>query len=257
MRNTAKNILCTLVFVSILVPQLASALTLQEQDQLQSLLSKISPTAQYLPFTPTASTSVAAQILQAVNATTFVPDSIQYAALTYFSSTSSTSIATSTLKIASDEAAIEALQAKIVLLKNILANLVATAAYKRTAPATSMTTAATSTPTSPDYTLCPKLTKTLLVGSLGTEVSSLQRFLMLLNFLPEEADTGTFDINTEAAVQRFQVKNNIVKSGDAATTGYGATGPKTRAALAKCSVPPAIATPTVIRTEATSTVPAL
>ena len=136
----------------------------------------------------------------------------------------------------SEEAAIEALLAKITLLKQILANLVATKAYKRTdVPPVAAQTAPTDTPVATNPA-CPQITEALRVGSASIEVLPLQRFFMRIGFLPEASDTGSFDVATEAAVQRFQAREGIVSSGTATTTGYGMTGPKTRAALAQCTI---------------------
>jgi hypothetical protein len=44
-------------------------------------------------------------------------------------------------------------------------------------------------------------------------------------------DTGYFRTLTETVVKSFQRKNGIVSNGSPSTTGYGAVGPKTRAAI--------------------------
>ena len=44
---------------------------------------------------------------------------------------------------------------------------------------------------------------------------------------PERLTTGYYGALTTKAIQRFQVKYNIVKEGTPATTGYGRVGPKT------------------------------
>lgn len=80
---------------------------------------------------------------------------------------------------------------------------------------------------------CPALNKTLKKGSSGADVTNLQQFLAQdASVYPEGLITGTYGPLTEKAVQRFQVKNNIVSSGTADTTGYGAVGPRTAAAIA-------------------------
>lgn len=83
---------------------------------------------------------------------------------------------------------------------------------------------------------CPALTRDLSFGDTdarkGGEVSVLQRFLAQdSSVYPEAAITGFFGYATERAVQRWQEKNGIVSSGDRETTGYGAVGPRTRAAM--------------------------
>jgi peptidoglycan hydrolase-like protein with peptidoglycan-binding domain len=63
-------------------------------------------------------------------------------------------------------------------------------------------------------------------------VAALQQFLAEdPSLYPEGTVSGYFGALTEAAVQRFQARYGIVSSGSAATTGYGAIGPKTRAKM--------------------------
>lgn len=72
----------------------------------------------------------------------------------------------------------------------------------------------------------------LLPGSRGNAVSNLQRALKAdSSIYPEGLVTGYFGPLTENAIRRFQAKHNIVSSGDANTTGYGAVGPRTNAKL--------------------------
>lgn len=83
----------------------------------------------------------------------------------------------------------------------------------------------------------PVLPKTVFTeflkrGSRGTQVSALQEFLRRDALLyPEGTVSSFFGPATERAVQRFQVKYNLVAKGTPATTGYGAVGPKTRSKL--------------------------
>ena len=64
----------------------------------------------------------------------------------------------------------------------------------------------------------------------------LQQYLISQNLLAAVSATGYFGKLTEAAVQQWQSSHGLVSSGTAATTGYGAVGPKTRAAIASaCS----------------------
>ena len=79
---------------------------------------------------------------------------------------------------------------------------------------------------------CPQLTSNLSFGSLGSDVVQLQQFLIAQSSLAAGNDTGYFGRLTEAAVQQWQSSHGVVSSGSAATTGYGAVGPRTRAALA-------------------------
>lgn len=79
---------------------------------------------------------------------------------------------------------------------------------------------------------CDLPTHTLRRGSSGDDVSRLQQFLARdTSVYPEASITGYYGALTELAVQRWQIKNGIVLSGTAATTGFGAVGPKTLAAM--------------------------
>jgi peptidoglycan hydrolase-like protein with peptidoglycan-binding domain len=61
----------------------------------------------------------------------------------------------------------------------------------------------------------------------------LQNFLVAKNYLTADSVTGYFGRLTEAALKKFQCDQGLVCSGTPSTTGYGQTGPKTRAAIAK------------------------
>jgi peptidoglycan hydrolase-like protein with peptidoglycan-binding domain len=69
-----------------------------------------------------------------------------------------------------------------------------------------------------------KFTRTLMLGSTGTDVQQLQTLLISEGFLKENAN-GKFDTITMNAVKAFQAKNDI--------TPNGKVGPLTRAALNK------------------------
>jgi peptidoglycan hydrolase-like protein with peptidoglycan-binding domain len=88
--------------------------------------------------------------------------------------------------------------------------------------------AQTATTTAP---MCPNLTRTLVRGESGADVSALQQFLSknLLAVTP----TGYFGPLTQVAVQEWQSENGIVSSGTPATNGYGIVGPRTRAAMSQ------------------------
>ncbi len=76
------------------------------------------------------------------------------------------------------------------------------------------------------------ITKWLYLGSSNTEVATLQQILAKdATVYPEGKITGYFGNLTQKALQAFQCKYNIVCSGTPDSTGYGATGPKTRAKL--------------------------
>ena len=80
---------------------------------------------------------------------------------------------------------------------------------------------------------CLQLGRPLSLDMSGADVSKLQQFLASdPSVYPEGKVTGYFGALTQAAVQRFQVKNNIVSSGTPSTTGYGKVGPRTIAAIA-------------------------
>jgi len=83
-------------------------------------------------------------------------------------------------------------------------------------------------PRSADLELRMQIVRTLRYGSRGDDVRSLQRFLISRGFLTEDAATGFFGSQTEAAVQAYQRANNIISAGSPATTGFGVVGPKTR-----------------------------
>ena len=74
--------------------------------------------------------------------------------------------------------------------------------------------------------------KTLIVGSKSTDVSTLQKLLAKdPTIYPGGLVTGYFGSLTLKAVQAFQAKYGIVSSGTPSTTGYGSVGPKTKAML--------------------------
>jgi plastocyanin len=96
------------------------------------------------------------------------------------------------------------------------------------APATGVTSGATA-----GAVQCPHISRSLKKGSTGDDVSRLQRFLALDPAVyPEAMVTGYYGALTEAAVKRFQCKNQIVCEGTPESTGYGVTGPRTAAILA-------------------------
>lgn len=77
-----------------------------------------------------------------------------------------------------------------------------------------------------------EITRTLSLGSSGSDVSELQEDLAQdPSIYPEAQVTGYFGVLTREAVRRFQIKHSIVSSGDEASTGFGVVGPKTRATL--------------------------
>lgn len=73
---------------------------------------------------------------------------------------------------------------------------------------------------------------TLSRGAKGPDVSELQRFLIQQGYLAAGNDSGFFDAATEMAVQKWQSSHGLVSQGSPETTGYGAVGPRTKAAIA-------------------------
>lgn len=78
------------------------------------------------------------------------------------------------------------------------------------------------------------LSRTLRLGSRGSDVTTLQNYLITQGYLTSGSATGFYGPLTQAAVQKYQSQKGIVSSGTPATTGYGAVGPKTTASIASC-----------------------
>src|SRR3989344_3301053 len=96
----------------------------------------------------------------------------------------------------------------------------------------------TPTPSSTSGGCAQIITRFLIVGSSGPDVKELQGFLIARGSLASEASSGYCGPLTQAALQSWQAANGIVSSGDPFSTGYGATGPRTRAVLAlACTTP--------------------
>lgn len=84
-----------------------------------------------------------------------------------------------------------------------------------------------------DASSCPLIGRTLRRGISGDDVLRLQQFLARdPSVYPEAIASGYYGALTEKAVQRWQVKYNIVSSGSPSSTGYGVVGPRTAAAIA-------------------------
>ncbi len=80
---------------------------------------------------------------------------------------------------------------------------------------------------------CPLVGRSLKRGVSGDDVRRLQQFLARdTSIYPEAIVSGYYGALTEKAVQRWQVKYNIVSSGTPESTGYGVVGPRTAAAVA-------------------------
>src|SRR3989344_1799280 len=80
--------------------------------------------------------------------------------------------------------------------------------------------------------ICPALHRALTFGAQGDDVAQLQKFLASQGIFTGSA-TGFFGVQTQAAVQAWQARNDIVSFGDPSTTGWGAIGPTTRAWIAR------------------------
>ncbi len=84
--------------------------------------------------------------------------------------------------------------------------------------------------------VCPVFNLTLSRGMTGDAVMALQKFLIGRGFLTADSATGFFGPITESAVRNLQAQQDIVSSGDAASTGWGVVGARTSAAIVKlCS----------------------
>lgn len=82
-----------------------------------------------------------------------------------------------------------------------------------------------------------RFTRSFAIGSRGDDVAALQQVLAQdPSIYPEGLVTGYFGPLTQEAVKRFQEERGIVNSGAPETTGYGAMGPRTRAALNQLAV---------------------
>jgi peptidoglycan hydrolase-like protein with peptidoglycan-binding domain len=75
------------------------------------------------------------------------------------------------------------------------------------------------------------LTQTLSIGKRGTEVATLQNFLIKLGYLSSDNNTGYYGNLTRAAVKQYQCKYMAICSGSEATTGWGMVGRLTRGKL--------------------------
>ena len=84
-----------------------------------------------------------------------------------------------------------------------------------------------------DSSSCPLIGRSLKIGSSGDDVTRLQQFLARdPSVYPEGNVTGYYGSLTQAAVQRWQTKYNIVSSGTPESTGFGVVGPRTASAIA-------------------------
>lgn len=89
---------------------------------------------------------------------------------------------------------------------------------------------------------CPVISRWLARGARGTDVATLQLLLWRNGFLSRDAVTGFFGPMTEMALKQYQRAQGLVSAGDPVSTGFGAAGPRTRQALARCAVKPSAQT---------------
>lgn len=82
----------------------------------------------------------------------------------------------------------------------------------------------------PSFASAQSTCPTLSLGSTGSSVTAVQKVLYNA-YQGFPTPTGYFGSITQAAVKQWQSEHSIVSSGSPATTGYGAVGPKTRAAM--------------------------
>ncbi len=87
-------------------------------------------------------------------------------------------------------------------------------------------------------TACPQITKRLTLNSVDSQVVTLKRYLTGIGLMGPNQFTTYFGPLTQTALKKWQCQKGIVCSGTPNTTGYGVTGPKTRAALRNCAATP-------------------
>ncbi|MBI4080052.1 peptidoglycan-binding protein [Candidatus Kaiserbacteria bacterium] len=137
------------------------------------------------------------------------------------------------------QAEIQTLLQQVAALQGELQKAVATTPASTPPPSTTsgqVTPVPTLAATPAVSSTCLSFSRMLSMGSQGSDVTALQRYLASdPSLYPSGSVTGYFGALTEQAVKRFQVKFGIVSSGSPATTGYGAVGPKTRLTLSQKS----------------------
>jgi PKD repeat protein len=125
------------------------------------------------------------------------------------------------------------LQSRAQALLQEVATLQAQLAAQQGGTGTNSTISSSGGATTVSNAACPNIGRVLKLGSTGDDVTRLQQFLAGdSSVYPQGTVSGYYGALTQAAVQRWQVKFNIVSSGTAATTGYGVVGPRTAAAIA-------------------------
>ncbi|MCR4325610.1 MAG: peptidoglycan-binding protein [Patescibacteria group bacterium] len=131
---------------------------------------------------------------------------------------------------------IEALRAQIAQLQEQIQSIIAASGDMPSddTPADNTATGSAGSPAgaSQGTTACPIIYNSLYVGSRGSEVSSLQKFLAGRGLLTADLVTGYYGPLTESAVRNLQSQQGIVSSGTPDTTGWGVVGFRTRSAIA-------------------------
>lgn len=123
-------------------------------------------------------------------------------------------------------------QALLLQVQQLEAQIAAQGGQTTSVPTITTTTTVAPQPAT-NNAACPLIGRILKIGSSGDDVTRLQQFLARdVSVYPEGRVTGYFGPLTTAAVKRWQVKYNIISSGDEASTGYGQVGPRTAAAMA-------------------------
>lgn len=120
------------------------------------------------------------------------------------------------------------LQALIQQISTIEAQLGAQSYVPPSAPTVSLSSSGSSSG-------CAVIYRTISLGASGSDVTTLQRFLISQGYLASGSSSGYFGELTKAALRSFQARNNIVSSGEAWSSGYGATGPRTRSLIQSLS----------------------
>ncbi len=93
----------------------------------------------------------------------------------------------------------------------------------------------------------PTLTRTVYLGSKGSDVTSLQTFLISTGYLSPNLNTGYFGPATKEAVKKYQCTTLKLCSGSETTNCYGVVGAKTRATFT--TTPTTTQTTTALSTE--------
>ncbi len=117
-------------------------------------------------------------------------------------------------------------------LQNILAKIQFLKTQLQQPTTTPLAVAAQKTEEAKPTPMCAP-SRALKVGDKGADVLLLQKFLINDGYLLSDNATSFFGPATEQGVRDWQAAYKIVSTGSATSTGWGAVGPKTRAAMEK------------------------